>query len=136
MIIDYTIPLWGVITYLLGTIAVVAGFVYKVITLEFKQTLANTRFLQIETELQEQKLKSKEVEQKVKKAEDSGYRIIALEKDAVLLKDKITEVEWGQKNEIQKMQMSIADMVKEFHRLNINLAKCGFKTKKDIDETE
>lgn len=90
MIIDYTIPLWGVLTYLLGSIAVVAGFVYKVITLEFKLNAADTRSTQIEKELVE-------------------------------LKEKISLVEYDQKNEVRSILKSIDDIKESFHELNLNL---------------
>ena len=92
MIIDYTIPLWGVLTYLLGSIGVVAAFVYKVITLEFKLSAADTRATQIEKELVE-------------------------------LKEKITLVEYDQKNELKTVQKSITEIEKSFHELNFNLKK-------------
>lgn len=60
MTLDATIPLWGVITYILATLGLIAGFVLKVINLEHKQEVLKTAFETRATQIEKSQKKNED----------------------------------------------------------------------------
>lgn len=58
-------------------------------------------------------------------------RVLRIEKENEELKDKITDVEYGQKQDIKEVNKSLNDMWKEFHALNLNLNRLVFEKTSD-----